>query len=250
MPSRTAPLLPHAAIVLLLAAAGCAEPLPPPAATPARQAALAALDRIEPGRLQAAFEGADAAPRRARTLQRAADGRVLAVQEVVWQRAPDGHLAATVRTDSGAFRFGGLEALPGGTSDAPPRLGALAEGIVSGEAAYLAPRNHDQYDYALLPDTLLGGQRVQVIQATARPGVRQALRAVRLYVAPAPRRLVGLRYSRAEASLIYRETSTQALFLTPSDSAWLPAYVHTRAQVWIPFVGTRRLETHLTVEGR
>lgn len=232
--------VPRLALLLLLAAGGCAEPAPPsPTAGASADPAFALLRDADSAMLEDAFArlGEHRYTVERTTEQLDEDGRPVASHSVTVRVTPRG--AEVVEADSsGAFDFGGFERFAdrrrgGGTSTAPP--------VLPTDPAYLDPQGREAFSFEAVGDTLLDDRRVRIVSVRARPGEGddQPLRAARLYL-DAAGAVVGARVERRQASALFGETSTRTLFLRPSPEGWLPDRLLVEAEVRAPLAAPRR----------
>lgn len=243
--------VPRLALLVLLAACGCAEPAPPsPTAGAPIDSTFALLRDADPAMLEDAFDrlGERTYVVERTTEQLDEDGDPVASHSVTVRVTPRG--AEVVEADSsGAFDFGGFERFAdrrrrGGTNTAPP--------VLPTDPPYLDPQGREAFTFEAEGDTLLGDRRVRVVRVRALPGEGddQPLRAARLYL-DAAGAIVGAHVERRQASALFGETSTRTLFLRPSPDGWLPDRLTVASEIRAPLTAPRRfrLEERYTYGG-
>lgn len=214
-----------------------------------RSAALAVLDSLQHGTMEAAFDRLSryAFTYRVRTAQRTPDDEVMARRTEVWRFPPpdSAQRPFLVRVDSsGSFEGGWFDVFAGGRNG-DIQLTDRAQHVLPDDPAYLEPRTREAFRYRLLPDTSLDGRRARVVEIHAQPGelgADRVIRHARLFVEPDTYELVGLYLVRAEASVLFREDSRTLARLRPApDSGWVPATTRLEARLEMPFQAARSL---------
>ncbi len=210
---------------------------------------LAALCTMEHSALQRAFDRlpAYAFTRRMRTEQYARDGGGLraAEERTVRYRPAAGSFAVLESRSSGTFDSGWMGGLFFSGQESP-RLSDRAPHLLPEAPAYRSGRTQAAYAYRLLPDTLLWGRPVQVLDVRLRPEADQqpSLRRARLFVDRASRQLIALRLLRVDGSALFREASLWQARLRPApDSGWVPSEVRVRTRFDLPLQAPQRLHT-------
>jgi hypothetical protein len=231
----------------------------PPPSSPARDSALAVLERMDRTALDSSFARLrDRAYVRHTRLDRLGPGGAVRAWRTRTLRyapeagaAPDRVAADRVAADSAGAP--GRAPLSGLASSANPqaRLENPVPYALPDQPAYLSPRTREAFAYRLTADTLGFGPgrsavAVQVVEVRARPGAGddQSIRYARLVVTRADRALVAASVVRAERTLFFREDSRFSLLLRPGPAgAWLPGLTRFRARVDVPFRAPRQFRT-------
>ena len=232
-----------APLFFLALALGACSDTPPPARAPEvaaeQDSVLAVLRTVDTDALDAAYARLNV-PHffTTRVEQLNGNGEVFARRSRTFDmstRAP-----SLVEADSaGRFAFGGFERFSDRGDDLPAFAANPVALVLDEDPPYLDPRGAEVFVFALAGDTLLGGQAVQILSVTARPGEDdQPLRSARLYV-DASGDLVGARIVRRQASMLFKESSTTALFLQPTADGWMPGHLTTDAMLQAPLTDAR-----------
>jgi hypothetical protein len=150
---------------------------------------------------------------------------------------------------TGRFAFGWLQRFAAGPR-AKVDFVTLPSHILPDDPPYLSPRNRDAYSYVFLPDTMLAGRAVRVIEVQALPegGKKQTIQRARFYLSQNDETLLALELERLEQGLLFREKSqfSITLRLTPDSSGWLPASTLVDVHLNAPFRPPEQFRTTRT----
>lgn len=234
-------------LIPLLAACGGPDPAPlSPDEAAARDSALALLSAADTAPLADAFERLDAFRYRVvMQTEQLGEATPTARWTIVAEITPtaDGPRTDIVDSDStGTFDYGGFSALTSDASESPLASENPAPLVLPEDPAYLDPRGREAYTFGFAPDTVLGGQPVQIVTVDAREGEEdQALRRARLYLHRDSGALVGVRLERRTESLVFGERSDATIMLQPGPAGgWLPHHTRVEAAVDALFADSRR----------
>jgi hypothetical protein len=231
-------LLPLFLLVPLFAACGGSEPAPLSHDEVAvRDSALTLLSNADTDTLGDAFERLDAFRYRIVTqTEQLGDGASVAQRTITAEVTPtaDGPRADIVETDSsGAFDYGRFSVLASDGPVSPLATENPAPLVLPEDPAYLDPRGREAFTFGFAPDTVLSGQRVQIVTVDARAGADdQPLRSARLYLHSTTGAVVGVRLQRRTESLVFSESSDATILLQPGPAGgWLPRLTRVETEV-------------------
>lgn len=175
---------------------------------------------------------------RTRTEQCDEQGQVLATSSTTARHIGADSVSVQNTNTTGRFAFGWMERFAK-DSTRTIDLALFPTHILPEDPPYLSPRNREAYAYTFLPDTMLAGQVVRVIEVQARPNSdqEQTIQRGRFYIHPDDETLLGLELERLEQGLLFREKSRYAIMLHPAGdgSGWLPASTVADVHLDAPF---------------
>lgn len=117
--------------------------------------------------------------------------------------------------------------------------------ILAEDPPFLTPQGRELYHFAFDPDTTVHYVRLTSVTVTARPGDGddQPLRRARMLIDPATEQIVSLRIERHSSNVLFGETSTLEISLSPSRQlTWLPARTNYRVALRAALTATRRFQ--------
>ena len=205
-----------------------------------RDEVLATLAALDQDAMRQAF--ADLADftytTRTRTEQRDEQGQVLAASATTARHIGADSVSVQNSNTTGRFAFGWLERFSGDPTSVID-LKPFPTHILPEDPPYLSPRNRAAYAYAFLPDTMLAGQSVRVIEVQAHPDSdqEQIIQRGRFYIHPDNETLLALELQRLEQGLLFREESRFSITLhpAPDGTGWLPASTQADVHLYAPF---------------
>ena len=235
-------------LLLLLSLIGCSSaeeesatsPATEPQETNQRDEVLATLAALDQDAIRQAFARLSdfSYTTRTRTEQRDGQGQVLATSATTARHIGADSVSVLNTNTTGRFAFGWLERFtedPTRTTDLAP----FPDNILPEDPPYLSPRNREAYTYMFLPDTVLAGQPVRVIEVQARPDSDQeaSIQRGRFYLLPDDETLLALELERLENGLLFREEGRYAITLRPAPAGrgWLPASTEADVHLDAPF---------------
>ena len=127
--------------------------------------------------------------------------------------------------------------VPETTESTSGGMAALVSGLLPEDPPYLADKYVENYQYSMLPDTLLLGRLARVIHVSALParGRTQPVQAVRYFIDVERGNLVALSIRQSTRTLFYSESSTcfvQIRALPGLD--WVPHLVRIATRLKLP----------------
>jgi hypothetical protein len=244
----------HILGLLFLVLIGCessdqtAEPLADGSydqATSQQAEVLTALESMDQEVMQQAFSDLSriAFTTDTRTEQLDASGQVIATMRQTARHIGQDTTQVLDTQATGSFDFGWLDRFMSEDINTPS-FASLPTYTLPEDPPYLSPRNREAFLYSFLPDTVIAGTPVRVmeVRALTEAGEDQTIRHARFFITPEDNTLLQLSLSHLEKGLLFREESRFELALRPAlDSTnWLPAYIRSDVKLNVPLRPTER----------
>lgn len=236
------------ALLLLPLLCRCQEN-PRPAETPALQSeterapALSALAAARPDGLTNAFATVStyAHTRRSRTETRSHD-QIAAVGQTLRMHGLDDAMPPDI------LALDTLGAAPADMTEypLPPDLTHIPSHVLPDDPPYLSARFHENYQYRLLPDTLLWDRPTQVIDISASDA-SQSITHARYFVDQQTSNIVAISVERTENTLFFVEASRFYVSLRPGPGReWVPHHMRFVSRLKLPLHPVHTIRTATT----
>lgn len=120
---------------------------------------------------------------------------------------------------------------------------SVAVDIVPDTTEYRPSRKQEQYDYRLLPDTLVDGTQLKVVEMNARADMsdRPETTRLRFFISSENQELRGIEIETHIDGFLYGEQSRATLLSTEYEGTLLPFLMKYDVRLKIPFVSARHL---------